>query len=102
MFHIDISKHVRKSPENFEKFKTRKDNRQHFEKLFFAKNGTYVKQYTVGHLCIKFEEFILIHETMIAKNEFDPFCCKLGQSDPIVTKLKLHMSCHLLNVNTKF
>ena len=28
--------------------------------------------------------------------------CKLGQSDPIVMKLKLDMSCHPLNAYTKF
>ena len=28
--------------------------------------------------------------------------CKVGQSDPIVMQLKLNMSCHLLNVYTKF
>ena len=30
------------------------------------------------------------------------FGCKLWQSDPIVMQLKLDMSCHLLNVYTKF
>ena len=30
------------------------------------------------------------------------FGCKLGQSDPFVMQLKLDMSCHLLNVYTKF
>ena len=30
------------------------------------------------------------------------FGCKLGQSDPIVMQLKLDISCHLLNVYTKF
>ena len=30
------------------------------------------------------------------------FGCKLGQSDPIMMKIKLDMSCHLLNVYTKF
>ena len=30
------------------------------------------------------------------------FGCKLGQSDPIVMQIKLDMSCHLLNVYTKF
>ena len=30
------------------------------------------------------------------------FGCKLGQSDPIVMQLKFDMSCHLLNVYTKF
>ena len=57
----DISKHVEKSPENFEKSK----------KIFFTKNGTYVKKYIAGHLCTKFEEFVLIYEAMIAKNGFD-------------------------------
>ena len=39
--------------------------------IFFTKNGTYVEKYTAGHLCTKFEEFILIYEAMIAKNRFD-------------------------------
>ena len=40
---------------------------------------------------------------MIAKKYVWPtFGCKLGQSDPIVMQLKLDMSCHLLNVCTKF
>ena len=39
--------------------------------IFQEKNGTYVEKYTAGHLCTKFEEFILISEAMIAKNEFD-------------------------------
>ena len=39
--------------------------------IFFTKNGTYVEKYTAGHLCTKFEEFILIYEAMIAKNVFD-------------------------------
>ena len=30
------------------------------------------------------------------------FGCKLDQNDPIVMQLKLDMSCHLLNVYTKF
>ena len=30
------------------------------------------------------------------------FGCRLGQSDPIMIKLKLNMSCNLLNVYTKF
>ena len=40
MFQIDISKHVEKSPENFTKSKTRKNNRQNSENTIFAKNGT--------------------------------------------------------------
>ena len=40
---------------------------------------------------------------MIAKKWVWPtFGCKLGQNDPIVMQLKLDMSCHLLNVYTKF
>ena len=45
-------------PENFKKSKAHK------------KKGTYVEK-SVGHLCIKFEEIILIYEAMIAKNKFD-------------------------------
>ena len=61
----------KKSPENFEKSKTHKNNRQNSENDIFTKNGNYVKRYTAGHLCTKFEEFILIYEAMIAKNGFD-------------------------------
>ena len=61
----------KKSPENLEKSKTRKNNRQNSENYILTNNGTYVEKYTAGHLCTKFEEFILISEAMIAKNEFD-------------------------------
>ena len=103
MFQIDISKHVEKSPENFEKSKTRKNNRQNSENTIFAKKKpeSYVENYTAGHLCTKFEEFILIYKATIAKIEFD-LGCKLGQIDPTVMKLKLDMSCHLLKAYTKF
>ena len=58
--------------------------------------------YTAGHLCTKFEEFILLSEARIAKKWVWPtFRSKLDQSDPIVMQLKLDMSCHLLNVYTK-
>ena len=71
--------------------------------IFLQKNGTYVKKYTAGHLCTQFEEFIFIYEAMIAKKCVWPtFGSKLGQIDPIVMQLKLDMSCHLLNVYTKF
>ena len=39
--------------------------------MIFAKNGTYVKKNTAGHLRTKFEEFILIYKDTIAKIEFD-------------------------------
>ena len=77
----------------------RKNNRQNSKN----NNRTYVEKYTAGHLCTKFEEFILIYQAMIAKKLVWPiFGCKLGQSDPIVMQLKLDMLCHLLNVYTKF
>ena len=38
----------------------------------------------------------------LQKRVWPTFGCKLGQSDPIVMQLKLDMSCHLLNVYTKF
>ena len=67
-FQIDISKHVEKKPG---KSNTRKNNRQSFENMIFTKNGIYAGKYTAGHPCTNFEEFILIYEAMIAKNEFD-------------------------------
>ena len=57
--------------QDFEKSKTHKNNRQNSENNIFTKDGTYVERYTAGHLCTKFEEFILIYEAMIAKNGFD-------------------------------
>ena len=46
----------------------RKNNRQNSKNDIFTKNGTDVEKYTAAHLCTKFEEFILISETRIAKN----------------------------------
>ena len=71
MFQNDIWKHVKKSPENFAKSKTRKNNRQNSENMIFAKNGTYVEKYTADHLLTKFKEFTLIYKAKIAKIEFD-------------------------------
>ena len=71
MFQNDISKHVEKTPENFAKSKTRKNNHQNSENKIFEKNGTYVEKYTAGHLRTKFEEFTLIYKATIAKIEFD-------------------------------
>ena len=34
------------------------------------KSGTYVEEHTEGYLHTKFDRFILIYESMIAKNEF--------------------------------
>ena len=48
-----------------------KNNRQNSENNILTKNGTYVHSYTAGHLCTKFDEFILIYEAMIANNGFD-------------------------------
>ena len=48
-----------------------KHNRQNSENNILTTNGTYVEKYTAGHLCTKFEEFLLIYEAMIAKNVFD-------------------------------
>ena len=80
-----------------------KNNRQNSENNIFTKNGTYVEEYTAGHLRTKFEKFILIYEAMIAiKWVWPTFGYEQGQSDPIVMQLKLDMSCHLLNVYTKF
>ena len=67
-----ISQNMWKKPGKLnKKSKTRKNNRQNSENYIFTKNGTYVEKYTAGHLCTKFEEFMLIYEAMIGKNGFD-------------------------------
>ena len=71
MFQYDISKHVEKTPENFAKSKTRKNNPQNSKNKIFEKNGSYVEKYTAGHLRTKFEEFTLIYKATMAKIEFD-------------------------------
>ena len=93
----------KKSPENWKNPKHTKIIAQISKIRFWKKTRTYVEKYTVGYLYTKFERFILIYESMIAKKWVWPtFGCKLGQSDPIMMKLKLDMSCHQLNVYTKF
>ena len=67
-FRIDILKHVEKSPKNFEKSKTHKNNCLNSEnRIWGNKNGTYAEKYTEGHQCTKFEGFILIYEAIVAK-----------------------------------
>ena len=61
-----------------------------------------ILQYTVGHLCTTFEEFIFNYVAIIAKIEFDLLLSVNNPSDVIVTKLKLNsMSFHLLDVCKK-
>ena len=46
--------------------------------MTFAKNGSYVEEYTAGHLGTKFVEYIVIYEAMIAK-KWPTFGCKIEQ-----------------------
>ena len=48
-----------------------KNNCQNSENKIFAKNGSYVKKITKSYLYPKFEGFILIYESMIAKKVVD-------------------------------
>ena len=70
-FQTDISTHLEKKPGKLRKIQNTKIIAKILKMIFFTKNGTYVEKYTAGHLCTKFVEFILINETMIAKNRFD-------------------------------
>ena len=60
---------LKKGPENFEKSKTRKNNRQNSENMIFVKKKRiYVKSIQRAiYVLKKIEEFILINETVIAK-----------------------------------
>ena len=57
MFQIGISKHLWKSPKNFTKSETSKNNYQNSENTIFAKTGTYVEKSPTGHLRTKLDEF---------------------------------------------
>ena len=48
MFQNDISKHVEKTPENFAKSKTRKNNRQNSENKIFEKNRNLCREVYSG------------------------------------------------------
>ena len=88
-------KTCRKKPENFEKSKTHKSNRQNSENTIIEKKPrTCVDIYHRPPMY----QIWRIYLDLWAHD----FGCKLGQSDPIVMQLKLDMSCHLLNVCTKF
>ena len=80
-----------------------KYNSQNSENVIFAKKKSGLLSRSIQqNLCIKFTLFILIYEAMIAKLSMTYVWLKLGWSDPIVMKLKLDMSCHLLNAHNKF
>ena len=66
----NMYKKVRKTSQ---KFKAHKNYRQNWKNKVFSKKkkGILVEQYAAGHLCTKFEGFILIYEAMIVKYEFD-------------------------------
>ena len=100
MFQIDTSKHAENKPGKLHRIENAQKNRQNSENINSAKKGYNVAKYTAAYLHTKFQEFTMIYKATIVKIEF--FCCKLGQSDPIVMKLTLDMSCHLLNAYTKF
>ena len=66
-FEIYIFKHVEKACKILKNPKCAKI----ILKIWFFKKTNWWEKYTAGHLCTKFEGFILIYETMIAKNEFE-------------------------------
>ena len=59
----------KKSPENWKNSK----RATIIAKIPKIKNGNYIEEYTEGYLHTKYERFVLIYESMIAKNEFDLF-----------------------------
>ena len=50
-FQIDISKHVEKSPENFEKSETHKNNRPNSENEIFANTDLCREVYSRSRIC---------------------------------------------------
>ena len=92
----------KKSPENWKKNPKRAKIVAKILKIgYLKKKWTYVEKYTEGYKRTIFDRFILIYESMIAKKKkrvWLTFDCKLGQSDPIMIKLKLDMSCHWMYI----
>ena len=73
-FQIDISKHVGKIPGKPRKIQNAQKIIVKIPKIrFFTENGTYVRKYTAGHLCTKFEGFILIYEAIIKQGKSEGF-----------------------------
>ena len=71
-FQINISKHVEKKPGKLTKIQNAQKTIAKILKIgYLKKKRTYVEKYTEGYLRTKFERFLLIYESIIAKNEFD-------------------------------
>ena len=94
---------LKKSPENFEKSKMHKNNRQNSENnIFYKKRNLCREIYSRPPVYQIWRIYLDLWGYDCKKWVWPTFGCKLGQSDPIVMQLKLNMSCHLLNVYTKF
>ena len=93
---IDISKHIeKKHGKLLEIPNAPKYNHQNCANKIFPKNGKPIK---VPNL----KELSRFMRPLLKRMSLMFFCCKVGQSDPIVRKLTLSMSCYLLSVYTKF
>ena len=101
---FDICKHVEKKPGKLKKSKTRKNNRQNSENKIFEKKKPNlcrkVYSWQPTNQIWKIYLDLWVHDC--TKWVWPTFGCKIGQSDPSMMKLKLDMSCHLLNVYTKY
>ena len=93
----------KKSLENFEKSKTRKNNRRNSENNIFTKKRNLCREvYSRSPVYQIWRIYLDFWGHDCKKWVWPTFGCKLGQSNPIVMQLKRDMSCHLLGVYTKF
>ena len=94
---------MEKSPENFEKSKTRKNNRHNSKNnIFYKKRNLRRKLYSRPHVYQIWRFYLDLCGHDCKKWVCLTFDCKLSQSDPIVMQLTLDMSCHLPNVYISF
>ena len=70
MSQTDISKHVEKGPENYEKSKTRKNNRRNSENVIFAKKTELMLRRVKR---VKFEELYCFMKPWLQKTSFTYF-----------------------------
>ena len=98
-FEIDISKHVEKKPRKLRKIQKHKNTSQNSKNKIFAKLELMSRSVQQSTYVPNLKDLSWFMRPWLQKNKFWPTLgYKVGQIDPIAMKVKLNMSCHLLNV----
>ena len=101
-FQTNISKHVEINPGKLRKIQNGQNYRQNSDISFLQKTELMSRSIQWATYVPNLENLSWFVKPWLLERSLITLGCKLGQSDPIVMTLKLDMSCHLLNVYTKF